>query len=75
MDVPVAANVLGTLGAVCWSVQLLPQIWLNWRRHNATGLQPTMVRTIYTCVRQAYLTDRFIADDVLGLGRRSSGRL
>jgi hypothetical protein len=22
MDVPVAANVLGTLGAVCWSIQV-----------------------------------------------------
>ncbi|PVH94843.1 PQ loop repeat protein [Periconia macrospinosa] len=43
MDVPAAANVLGTIGAVCWSVQLLPQIWINWRRHNAVGLQPTMM--------------------------------
>ncbi|KAF2800581.1 hypothetical protein K505DRAFT_331559 [Melanomma pulvis-pyrius CBS 109.77] len=43
MDVPVAANVLGTLGAVCWSVQLIPQIVINWRRHNAIGLQPTMM--------------------------------
>ncbi|KAG9855093.1 PQ loop repeat protein, partial [Aureobasidium melanogenum] len=43
MDVPVAANVLGTLGAVCWSVQLIPQISINYRRHNATGLQPSMM--------------------------------
>ncbi|KAF2436090.1 PQ loop repeat protein [Tothia fuscella] len=43
MDVPVAANVLGTLGAVCWSVQLIPQIIINYRRHNATGLQPSMM--------------------------------
>ncbi|KAF2746825.1 hypothetical protein M011DRAFT_403681 [Sporormia fimetaria CBS 119925] len=43
MDVPIAANVLGTLGAVCWSVQLIPQIVINYRRHNATGLQPTMM--------------------------------
>lgn len=43
MDVPVAANVLGTLGAVCWSIQLIPQIVINYRRHNATGLQPTML--------------------------------
>lgn len=47
MDNPVAANVLGTIGAVCWSVQLLPQIWLNYRRHNAVGLQPTMVSLMY----------------------------
>ncbi|KAJ5029514.1 hypothetical protein PSV08DRAFT_376312 [Bipolaris maydis] len=43
MDVPVAANVLGTMGAVCWSIQLIPQIVVNYRRHNATGLQPTMM--------------------------------
>ncbi|ORY07517.1 PQ loop repeat-domain-containing protein [Clohesyomyces aquaticus] len=43
MDVPVAANVLGTLGAICWSVQLIPQVVINWRRHNAIGLQPTMM--------------------------------
>jgi len=63
MDVPVAANVLGTMGAVCWSIQvdilnpcplhackllrdpsqLIPQIFINYRRHNAIGLQPTMM--------------------------------
>ncbi|EKG20654.1 hypothetical protein MPH_02009 [Macrophomina phaseolina MS6] len=43
MDVPVAANVLGTIGAVCWSVQLIPQIIINYRRHHATGLQPAMM--------------------------------
>ncbi|KAF2822774.1 PQ loop repeat protein [Ophiobolus disseminans] len=43
MDIPVAANVLGTLGAVCWSIQLIPQIVINYRRHNAVGLQPTMM--------------------------------
>lgn len=43
MDVPVAANVLGTIGAVCWSVQLLPQILVNYRRHHAVGLQPSMM--------------------------------
>ncbi|KKA30731.1 hypothetical protein TD95_003499 [Thielaviopsis punctulata] len=43
MDIPIAANVLGTMGAVCWSVQLIPQIVINYRRHNATGLQPAMM--------------------------------
>ncbi|KAF7535572.1 hypothetical protein G7Z17_g13182 [Cylindrodendrum hubeiense] len=43
MDVPAAANALGTLGAVCWSIQLIPQIIVNYRRHNATGLQPSMM--------------------------------
>ncbi|KAL5606733.1 hypothetical protein BROUX41_003127 [Berkeleyomyces rouxiae] len=43
MDIPAAANILGTLGAVCWSVQLIPQIVINYRRHHATGLQPAMM--------------------------------
>ncbi|KAF1361746.1 PQ loop repeat protein [Lizonia empirigonia] len=47
MDIPAAANALGTLGAVCdivcWSIQLIPQIIINYRRHNAIGLQPTMM--------------------------------
>ncbi|GKT58024.1 PQ-loop repeat-containing protein [Colletotrichum tofieldiae] len=37
MDAPAAANALGTLGA------LIPQIIINYRRHNATGLQPSMM--------------------------------
>ena len=40
---PVAANTLGVFGAVCWSVQLVPQIIINYRRHDTTGLQPTMM--------------------------------
>ncbi|WQF79098.1 hypothetical protein CDEST_04112 [Colletotrichum destructivum] len=43
MDVPAAANALGTLGAVCWSIQLIPQVVINYRRHNATGLQASMM--------------------------------
>ncbi|KNG89337.1 PQ loop repeat protein [Aspergillus nomiae NRRL 13137] len=38
MDNHVAANVFGTLGAVLWSLQLLPQIWKNWRRHDSESL-------------------------------------
>ena len=38
-----AANALGTLGAVCWSIQLIPQIWQNYRRQHTHGLQPTMM--------------------------------
>ncbi|KAH4098708.1 hypothetical protein HBI80_181970 [Parastagonospora nodorum] len=43
MDNPIVATILGILGAVCWTVQLIPQIVINYRRHNATGLQPTMM--------------------------------
>ncbi|TVY47494.1 Uncharacterized protein LOCC1_G002249 [Lachnellula occidentalis] len=43
MNIPIAANVLGTLGAVCWSIQLIPQIMINYRRHNTEGLQRSMM--------------------------------
>lgn len=38
----VAANVLGTLGAVCWSIQLLPQIFINARRYDMPLCPSTM---------------------------------
>ncbi|TVY58917.1 Uncharacterized protein LCER1_G000782 [Lachnellula cervina] len=43
MNIPIAANVLGTLGAVCWSIQLIPQIIINHRRHSTEGLQRSMM--------------------------------
>ncbi|KAJ5771181.1 uncharacterized protein N7511_003232 [Penicillium nucicola] len=43
MNNPVAENVLGTLGAVCWSIQLLPQIIINYRGHDTEGLQGSMM--------------------------------
>ncbi|KAL4806066.1 PQ loop repeat-domain-containing protein [Aspergillus unguis] len=43
MDIPIAANILGTTGAVCWSIQLLPQIVINYRRHDTAGLQASMM--------------------------------
>jgi len=38
MDNAAVSNTFGTLGAVCWSIQLLPQIVLNYQRHSARGL-------------------------------------
>ena len=38
-----AADAMGTLGAICWSIQLLPQIYQNYRRKHTHGLQPTMM--------------------------------
>lgn len=43
MDRPVLSYVFGTLGAVCWSVQLAPQILLNARRRSAAGLSPAFM--------------------------------
>ncbi|KAH9837446.1 PQ loop repeat protein [Teratosphaeria destructans] len=38
MDNPAVADTFGALGTACWCVQLMPQIWLNYRRHSAQGL-------------------------------------
>lgn len=32
-----AATVLGTIGTILWCIQLLPQIWFNWRRKTCEG--------------------------------------
>ncbi|BGP25596.1 cystinosin/ERS1p repeat protein [Rhodotorula toruloides] len=36
-------NVFGTLGAVCWSLQLVPQIWKSWRKKDTAGLSTGMM--------------------------------
>lgn len=40
---PTVANVLGTIGTVCWCIQLIPQIIHNYRRKNCEGLNPVML--------------------------------
>jgi len=34
----VAENVFGTIGTICWSVQLIPQIVKSYRTKSTTGL-------------------------------------
>lgn len=41
--IDIAIDVLSTLGAVFWSIQLIPQIYLNWKRKSGDGLQPSMM--------------------------------
>ncbi|KAI8964575.1 PQ loop repeat-domain-containing protein [Daldinia sp. FL1419] len=42
-DIPVAANVLGTIGTILWCVQTIPQIWTNWRTKKTDGLPGSMM--------------------------------
>ncbi|KAI0178985.1 PQ loop repeat-domain-containing protein [Hypoxylon sp. FL1284] len=42
-NIPVAANVLGTIGTILWCVQTIPQIWTNWRTKNTDGLPGSMM--------------------------------
>ena len=41
--VPPVASILGTLATVCWSIQLVPQVWSNWRKKNTEGLPWAMM--------------------------------
>ncbi|KAL9120732.1 MAG: hypothetical protein Q9187_002711 [Circinaria calcarea] len=41
--IPLAANVLGTIGTVFWCIQLIPQIWHNWRKKSTEGLPGLML--------------------------------
>ena len=74
MDIPVAANVLGTLGAVCWSIQVLP---LPSARFTATQ---TAKRSISAHTpdyhqlppSQCHWTSAHY-DDAMGVGRRPFG--
>ncbi|KAF7309134.1 hypothetical protein MKEN_01115500 [Mycena kentingensis (nom. inval.)] len=39
----VAENVLGTVGTICWTVQIVPQIWKSWRTKSTEGLSHWLV--------------------------------
>ncbi|RHZ63887.1 PQ-loop repeat-containing protein [Aspergillus thermomutatus] len=48
-NVTVASNVLGTIGTVLWCIQLIPQIWYNWRQKKTDGLPPSMMFLWASC--------------------------
>ncbi|EJU03659.1 hypothetical protein DACRYDRAFT_64653 [Dacryopinax primogenitus] len=39
----VAENVFGTIGTVCWCIQLVPQAWKSWREKSTYGLSPWLM--------------------------------
>ena len=46
---PVAANILGTIGTFFWCVQLVPQIYHNWRNKKTDGLPGLMMFLFELC--------------------------
>ncbi|KAJ3568530.1 hypothetical protein NP233_g5646 [Leucocoprinus birnbaumii] len=40
---PVAENVLGTMGTICWAGQLIPQVWKNYKDKSTAGLSPWLM--------------------------------
>jgi hypothetical protein len=49
-NVTVASNVLGTIGTVLWCIQLIPQIWYNWRQKKTDGLPAAMMFLWASCM-------------------------
>ncbi|KDE07404.1 hypothetical protein MVLG_02271 [Microbotryum lychnidis-dioicae p1A1 Lamole] len=39
----VLENLFGTIGAILWSIQLIPQLWKSYRRKNTAGLSSAML--------------------------------
>lgn len=39
----VVENVLATIGAVCWTVQIIPQLWKSWRSKSTQGLSAILM--------------------------------
>ncbi|OXV11040.1 hypothetical protein Egran_01201 [Elaphomyces granulatus] len=48
-QIPLAANVLGTIGTVLWCIQLVPQIWHNWKYKKTEGLPASMMLLWASC--------------------------
>jgi uncharacterized protein with PQ loop repeat len=48
----VAENVCGTIGAVLWSIQIIPQIWKSYRTKDTEGLS-TMLMLCVSTLRMA----------------------
>ncbi|KAJ5609594.1 hypothetical protein N7528_010161, partial [Penicillium herquei] len=48
-NVTVASNVLGTIGTLLWCIQLIPQIWYNWRRKKTDGFPAAMMFLWASC--------------------------
>ena len=47
--IPTAANILGTIGTILWCIQLLRQIWQNWRRKSTDGVPAPMMLLWAAC--------------------------
>jgi uncharacterized protein with PQ loop repeat len=62
-DVTLASNVLGTIGTVLWCIQLIPQIWYNWRRKNTDGFPAAMMFLWAMCKLLGW--QRLLTSDIL----------
>ncbi|KAK5579911.1 hypothetical protein RB653_009600 [Dictyostelium firmibasis] len=49
MENKILSNLFGIVGTVLWSVQLIPQIHLNYKRKSTKGVSPTCFGCWYAC--------------------------
>ncbi|KAN0008772.1 hypothetical protein ACTFIU_002065 [Dictyostelium citrinum] len=49
MENKILSNLFGIIGTVLWSVQLVPQIHLNYKRKSTKGVSPTCFGCWYAC--------------------------
>lgn len=54
-NITLASNVLGTIGTILWCIQLIPQIWYNWRRKKTDGF-PAMMMFLWASCESAILS-------------------
>jgi uncharacterized protein with PQ loop repeat len=45
----IAATILGLIGTIFWCIQLMPQIYYNWRRKCTDGLPALMMMLWAVC--------------------------
>ncbi|KAJ5107800.1 hypothetical protein N7456_004475 [Penicillium angulare] len=48
-NITLSSNVLGTIGTVLWCIQLIPQIWYNYRRKKTDGFPAAMMFLWASC--------------------------
>ncbi|PTU19846.1 hypothetical protein P175DRAFT_0509837 [Aspergillus ochraceoroseus IBT 24754] len=48
-NVTLASNVLGTIATVLWCIQLIPQIWYNWKQKDTEGVPQVMMLLWASC--------------------------
>lgn len=74
-EAPIAANVLGTIGTVLWCVQLVPQIWYNWRRKDTSGLPSLMIFSWGLCMFLTFKNVPFLRNSGNDLWLKPAPRL
>ncbi|KAG8958273.1 hypothetical protein FRC03_009287 [Tulasnella sp. 419] len=58
----VAENVLGTIGTILWTIQLIPQVWKSWREKSTEGLSGLLM--LIWSISAVFLGIYVIAEDV-----------